>query len=182
MTSITWIWLGAAGMIAVLCVVCFVQLKRCPSNRLLLVRNRLLRILGRDGQVYTHHGGVYFVWPLLQEYRFLDLSPMKVSVDLSDCLDRDVRNPSTYYFKACLDVDSDDERRYAGEQFWSKNREQIQQELKQRIQQVIQDAMTPNDGFSINEDRNESLVELEQILNQKLTDHGFRLLTISHKP
>lgn len=170
-----------AGILVFSLILLLVQLKRCPSNRLLLIRNRLLRWLGQEAEVQTHHGGMYLVWPLLQEHRFLDLSPMKVSVDLSECTERDVREPTTYYFKACLDLESDGDEHDLGRQFWNRERKQIQQELKQRTKTIIRNELNSGDGAPVNEERNTFLVELEETLNRKLVDYGFRLLTISHK-
>jgi flotillin len=156
------------------------QLKRCPSNRLMLIRNRLSRLLGGESDVKAYHGGICFIWPLLQEYRFLDLSPMKISVNLSEITGENLREPSTYYFKACLDVDSKEEMHHAGTSFWDLDHDQIRRELQRCIEAVVEGQASSNRS-DLNEERNQFLVELEQVLERELSDHGFRLLTISHK-
>jgi flotillin len=56
--------------------------KRCPSNRVLV-------IFGKTSAGQTArclHGGGAFVWPLIQDYDFLDLDPMQISVPLKGAL------------------------------------------------------------------------------------------------
>ena len=43
--------------------------KRCPSNKVLVIFGKTGRGVAR-----TIHGGAAFVWPLVQDYAYLDLS------------------------------------------------------------------------------------------------------------
>lgn len=174
------LWLWSIVLLLFIGLICIIQLKRCPSNRLMLIRNRLFRLAGWETDVRAHHGGVCFIWPMLQEYRFLDLSPMKIAVDLSDVTEENLREPSTYYFKACLDVNSEDDMHHAGQQFWDRDREQMQRNLKRRIEEIVEGQLSSNSS-NPDEERNQFLVELEQKLDRELSDHGYQLLTISHK-
>ncbi|MFN8392526.1 MAG: SPFH domain-containing protein [Bdellovibrionota bacterium] len=74
---------GAIALIVLLAVVtlfkCFV---RCPSNRILCVYGKISG--GRSVRCYQ--GGFQFVVPLLQEARFLDLTPMSIHVPLKGAL------------------------------------------------------------------------------------------------
>ncbi len=55
---------------------------RCPSDRILVVYGRT-----RSGQAANCiHGGGVFVWPLIQDYRFLSLTPMTISIPLQGAL------------------------------------------------------------------------------------------------
>src|SRR5690606_29210862 len=57
--------------------------KRCPSDKILV-------IYGRTGQgsAKTLAGGAAFVWPVIQDYAYLDLSPISIDVDLRGALSR----------------------------------------------------------------------------------------------
>jgi flotillin len=58
------------------------RFKRCPSNRILVIYGKT-----RSGQSSRClHGGGAFVWPLIQDYDFLDLDPMQISVPLKGAL------------------------------------------------------------------------------------------------
>jgi flotillin len=66
----------AVGMLVVFTAIMFLgfvlllvrQYKRCPSNRVLVVYGRT----GKGQASKSIHGGAAFVWPLIQDYRFLD--------------------------------------------------------------------------------------------------------------
>ena len=45
------------------------------------------------------HGGAAFIWPVIQAYEFLDLTPMPIDIPLQGVLDKDgirVNTPSTF--------------------------------------------------------------------------------------
>lgn len=48
------------------------RFKRCPSNKLLVVFGR-----GIPGGMHVQHGGARLVWPLMQDFEFLSLEPIK---------------------------------------------------------------------------------------------------------
>ena len=52
------------------------QYKRCPSNRVLVISGKT----GKGQGVQTIHGGAAFVIPLLQEYAYLSLEPIRTTI------------------------------------------------------------------------------------------------------
>ena len=69
--------------------------KRCPSDRILVVYGRV----GRDQSAKCIHGGGTFVWPLIQDYAFLSLTPMTISIPLQNALSMQnirINVPSTF--------------------------------------------------------------------------------------
>jgi len=57
---------------------------RCPSNQILVKYGNV----GRDKAALPIHGGATFVWPVLQSYAFLDLTPMTIDIDLKGALSK----------------------------------------------------------------------------------------------
>ena len=55
--------------------------KRCPSDKVLVIYGRVER--GRSSK--TMHGGGAFVWPLIQDYAYLSLTPITISIPLPAC-------------------------------------------------------------------------------------------------
>ncbi len=57
------------------------RFKRCPANKILV-------IYGRTGNKVARciHGGAAFVWPVLQDYEWLDLEPFVVPIELTSAL------------------------------------------------------------------------------------------------
>jgi len=57
--------------------------KRCPSDKILVV-------YGKTGKGASKciHGGAAFVWPVIQAYEYLDLTPISIEVNLTGALSR----------------------------------------------------------------------------------------------
>lgn len=69
--------------------------KRCPSDRILVVYGKV----GKDQSAKCIHGGGTFVWPLIQDYAFLSLTPMTISIPLQNALSMQnirINVPSTF--------------------------------------------------------------------------------------
>jgi len=74
---------GLIGL-AILMMLWFIsRYKRCPSDQVLV-------IYGRTGQGSAKciHGGAAFVWPVIQDYQYLDLTPISIDVDLKGALSK----------------------------------------------------------------------------------------------
>ena len=69
--------------------------RRCPSNRVLVVYGR---VAGQK-TVQCYHGGGTFIWPLIQGYGFLDLTPRTIHIPLKGALSYQnirINVPSTF--------------------------------------------------------------------------------------
>ena len=58
--------------------------KRCPSDKILLIYGKT----GGGQSAKTIHGGASFIWPVFQDYAFLDLTPMSIEVNLTNALSK----------------------------------------------------------------------------------------------
>jgi len=56
--------------------------KRCPSNKVLVIYGK---VAGKEAALCVHGGGA-FVWPLIQDYDFLDLEPIQIEIPLKGAL------------------------------------------------------------------------------------------------
>ena len=56
--------------------------KRCPSDKVLVIFGRVKK--GHSSK--TLHGGGEFVWPLIQDYAYLSLTPITISIPLENAL------------------------------------------------------------------------------------------------
>jgi flotillin len=69
--------------------------KRCPSDRILVVYGKV----GEGQSARCIHGGGALIWPLIQDYAFLDLTPMTIVIPLQGALSLQnirVNVPSTF--------------------------------------------------------------------------------------
>ena len=63
--------------------------KKCPSDKIMVIYGKVSN--NKDGTTRSAkciHGGAAFVWPVIQSYEYLDLTPMSISVDLTNALSR----------------------------------------------------------------------------------------------
>lgn len=69
--------------------------KKCPSDRILVVYGKV-----KSGMsAHCLHGGAAFIWPIIQDYQFLDLTPMPIEINLQGALSKQnirVNTPSTF--------------------------------------------------------------------------------------
>jgi len=70
--------------------------RRCPSDRILVVYGK---VGGDNLSARCYHGGASFIWPILQDYAYLDLKPMAIDINLKGALSLQnirVDTPSTF--------------------------------------------------------------------------------------
>ena len=68
--------------------------RRCPSDRILVIFGKT-----GEGSARCIHGGAAFVWPLFQDYAYLDLTPISIEIPLQGALSREnirIAAPSTF--------------------------------------------------------------------------------------
>ncbi|MEE3030680.1 MAG: SPFH domain-containing protein, partial [Candidatus Thermoplasmatota archaeon] len=69
--------------------------RRCPPDKVLVVYGRT----GSDRSSKPIHGGGVLVWPLIQDYDYLDLKPITINIDLKNALSQQnirINVPSTF--------------------------------------------------------------------------------------
>jgi flotillin len=66
----------------------FQRYKRCPSDKVLVVYGKVGK--GTEGNLSAKciHGGAAFIWPIIQDYSFLELTPMSIEVNLTNALSK----------------------------------------------------------------------------------------------
>lgn len=63
--------------------------KRCPSDRILVIYGKVgknLELESRSSKCI--HGGAAFIWPVIQDYEFLDLTPISIEINLRNALSK----------------------------------------------------------------------------------------------
>lgn len=76
---------GFIVFIAFLFLLFFIsRYRRCPSDKILVVYGKT----GDEQSAKCYAGGATFVWPVIQDYRYLDLTPLSIDVNLQDALSK----------------------------------------------------------------------------------------------
>jgi len=92
---------GVIALIAAVVLIFFTivfmasRYKRCPSDKILVIYGRVER--GRSSK--TMHGGGAFVWPLIQDYAYISLTPITINIPLENALSLQnirINVPSTF--------------------------------------------------------------------------------------
>ncbi|MBQ6087384.1 MAG: flotillin family protein [Bacteroidales bacterium] len=58
--------------------------RRCPSDKILVIYGKT----GRNSSARCIHGGASFIWPVFQDYRYLDLKPISIECNLTNALSK----------------------------------------------------------------------------------------------
>ena len=69
--------------------------KRCPSDKILVVYGKV----GKGQSALCIHGGGAFIWPLIQDYTYMSLTPLTIPIPLTKALSQQnirVNVPSTF--------------------------------------------------------------------------------------
>jgi len=63
--------------------------KRCPSDRILVVYGKVGKgVESESRSAKCIHGGAAFIWPIIQSYQFLDLTPISIEINLRSALSK----------------------------------------------------------------------------------------------
>jgi len=80
---------GSEMLIPILGVVLFVLIvtilkryRRCPSDKILVVYGSR----SSGGSARCVHGGGTFVWPIIEDYAYLSLTPLSIDANLTNAL------------------------------------------------------------------------------------------------
>ncbi|MBO5273499.1 MAG: flotillin family protein [Clostridia bacterium] len=63
--------------------------RKCPSDKVMVIYGKVGN--NQDGiqrSAKCIHGGAAFIWPIIQSYEYLDLTPVSISVDLKNALSK----------------------------------------------------------------------------------------------
>ena len=58
--------------------------RRCPSDKILVLYGKT----GRSSSARCIHGGAAFIWPVFQDYAYLDLKPISIECNLQNALSK----------------------------------------------------------------------------------------------
>ncbi|MDL2292643.1 hypothetical protein LJC17_03550 [Acholeplasma sp. OttesenSCG-928-E16] len=176
----------AGIIIGVVLVVLFVaiffitRVKKCPSDKILVVYGKVKN--NKDGSGNASlciHGGVKLVWPLVQAYQFLDLTPISIFVDLRSALSRQnirIDVPST--FTVGISTESG-VMQNAAERLLGLKLQEIQDLAKDIIFGQLRLIIATMDIEEINTDRDKFLEAVSGNVETELKKIGLRLINVN---
>lgn len=156
--------------------------KRCPSDKILVIYGKT----GRDksGQTRTArciHGGASFVWPLFQDYAYLDLMPIAIDIDLKAALSKQnirINVPSVFTVGISTEEGM---MQNAAERLLGLNHQVIRQITEDIIFGQLRLTIATMDIEEINSDRDKFLANVSENVETELKKVGLRLIAVNIK-
>ncbi len=154
--------------------------KKCPSDRVMVIYGRVGS--NTDGTVRSArciHGGAAFVWPVVQAYEFLDLTPISIPVDLENALSRQnirINVPSRFTVGISTELGV---MQNAAERLLGLKLSQIQELAKDIIFGQLRLVIATMDIEEINTDRDKFLEAVSRNVEGELKKIGLRLINVN---
>lgn len=156
--------------------------KRCPSDQLLVVYGKTGSKTDGSGDASSakvYHGGGAFIWPVIQDYEYLDLKPMTIDVKLQNALSKQnirISVPSTFTVAISSNKDV---RVNAAESLLGLNRQNIAALAQDIIFGQMRQVIAQMTIEEINSDRDKFLKNISEGLEDELYKIGMRLINVN---
>ncbi len=149
--------------------------KRCPSDRILVVYGKV-----KDGKsAHCIHGGGVFVIPLIQDYAYIGLTPMTISIPLQNALSFQnirINVPSTFTVGVSTDPTVVVN---AAERLLGLSARDIEDMAKEIIFGQLRLTVASLTIEQINQDRESFLVEIRKNVEPELNKIGLNLINVN---
>ena len=155
----------------------FSRYQKCPSDRILVVYGKTA------GGVSSRclHGGAAFIWPVIQAFEYLDLTPIPIDIPLEGALTKQnirVNTPSTFTVGISTDpsVMSNAAERLLGLQLT-----QVRDLARDIIFGQMRFVISTMDIEAINGDRDQFIEKIADGVEAELRKVGLRLINVNIK-
>jgi flotillin len=149
--------------------------KRCPSNRILV---KYGWVSGGNTSKCIH-GGADFIWPLVQDYSFLNLEPVQIEVPLKGALSiENIRVNVPSYFTVAIGTDSETMQN-AAIRLLGLNTDEIKQQAVDIIFGQLRQVIASMRIEEINRDRDKFLQSIQHSLEPELKKIGLVLINVN---
>jgi flotillin len=148
--------------------------KRCPSDKILVV-------YGKTGGTSAKciHGGGAFIWPVIQDFAFLDLKPLSIEANLTNALSRqNIRVDVPCRFTIAISTESDS-MNTAAERLLGLSSEQIQELAKDILFGQLRLVIATMTIEEINSDRDKFLDNISKNVDSELKKIGLKLINVN---
>lgn len=149
--------------------------RRCPSDRILVVYGKV----GGQKSAKCYHGGASFVWPVIQDYAYLSLTPIPIDIQLRGALSQQnirVNTPSTFTVGISTEPGVMEN---AAERLLGLNLTQIQELAKDIIFGQMRVVIATMPIEEINADRDKLIANIANGVEVELRKVGLRLINVN---
>lgn len=149
--------------------------RRCPSDRILVVYGKV----GGQKSANCFHGGACFVWPVIQDYSYLSLTPIPIDIQLRGALSQQnirVNTPSTFTVGISTEPGV---MGNAAERLLGQSMAQIQELAKDIIFGQMRVVIATMPIEEINADRDKLIANIANGVEVELRKVGLRLINVN---
>lgn len=149
--------------------------KRCPSDRILVVYGKV----GGGQSAKCIHGGAAFILPVIQDYEFLDLTPISIEVNLINALSKQnirVNVPSRFTIGVSTEPGI---MQNAAERLLGLGQNEIQELAQEIIFGQLRLVVASMDIEEINSDRDKFLTNISKSVESELKKVGLKLINVN---
>ncbi len=173
--SVVVIVAGLIGLVFIMGLWFISRYKRCPSDKILVIYGKT----GTGNSSKCLAGGAAFVWPVIQDYDFLDLTPISIDVDLRGALSRQnirVSVPSRFTVAVSNEPGV---MEVASERLLRKSTDEIRETAKDIIFGQLRLVVATMDIEEINSDRDKFLINVSSNVGNELKKIGLMLINVN---
>ena len=156
----------------------FSRYKRCPSDKVLVIYGKT-STSGTSKSAKCIHGGAAFVWPVIQAFEFLDLTPISIEVNLTKALSKQnirVDVPSRF----TVGISTEPEvMPNAAERLLGLKLSDVQELAKDIIFGQLRLVIATMDIEEINTDRDKFLANVSKCVEAELKKIGLKLINVN---
>lgn len=148
--------------------------KRCPSDKILV-------IYGKTGGSSARcvHGGGAFIWPVIQDFAYLDLKPISIEANLTNALSRqNIRVDVPCRFTIAISTEPDSMGN-AAERLLGLSPDQIQELSKDILFGQLRLVIATMTIEEINSDRDKFLDNISKNVDTELKKIGLKLINVN---
>jgi flotillin len=172
-----WIFPVAAFLILVVSTITFLasRYKRCPSDKILVIYGKV----GVGQSANCIHGGGTLVWPLIQDYAYISLTPMTIGIPLQKALSLQnirINVPSTF----TVGISTEPEvMTSAAERLLHLSQQEIEEMAKEIIFGQLRLTVASLTIEQINQDRESFLEAVRKNVSPELNKIGLFLINVN---
>ncbi|MBI9057674.1 MAG: hypothetical protein JEZ01_07850 [Labilibaculum sp.] len=177
---VVFLFAAAAIFIFVMIVSFFKRYKRCPSDRILVVYGKVGKGVGTESRsAKCIHGGAAFIWPVIQDYAFLDLTPISIEINLTNALSKqNIRVDVPSRFTVGISTESG-VMTNAAERLLGLSQDDISNLAKDIIFGQLRLVVATMDIEEINSNRDKFLAAVSSNVEAELNKIGLKLINVN---
>jgi len=154
--------------------------RRCPSDKILVIYGKTGKnSAGSISSARCIHGGAAFIWPVFQDYAFLDLKPISIECNLTNALSKqNIRVDVPCRFTVGISTEPDNMTN-AAERLLGLSIDSIQNIATDILFGQLRLVIATMDIEEINSDRDKFLANVSTNVEAELRKIGLKLINVN---